>query len=88
MKKVFKTFLKMKYNRLSLFIYLKEFRRLYRHRATTHSDQRGPQQVPITRENSTNRSQEGKETPKKKKERNKKKERKATKNIKLQHFKK
>ena len=42
MKKVFK----MKYNRLSSFIYLKEFCRLYRHNATAHSAQGEPQQAP------------------------------------------
>lgn len=30
MKEFFKTFLKMKYNRLLSFIYIKDFRRLYR----------------------------------------------------------
>lgn len=66
-EKIFKTFLKMKYNRLLSFIYKKEFCRLYRHRATAHNTKGEPQQMQITRGNSTNRSQEGKETQKRKK---------------------
>lgn len=65
MKKFFKTFFKMKYNRLLLFIYKKEFRRLYCHRATAHSVQGEPQQVPITRKNSATGAKKEKETPKK-----------------------
>lgn len=62
----------MKYNRLSSFIYKKEFCRLYRHRvtATVHSTKGAPKQVqslPALEKTSANRSQEGKETPKKKK---------------------
>ena len=47
-EKIFKSFLKMKYNRLLLFIYLKEFRRLYHHSATAHSAKGGLQQAPNT----------------------------------------
>ena len=87
MKKVFKTFLKMKYNRLSLFIYKKEFRPgtpRQCHSTTAHSTKGAPQQVQSSlalEKTSAHRNQEGKETPKKKENLKKKK-------IKLQHFKK
>lgn len=55
MKKVFKTFLKMKYNRLSLFIYKKEFRRLYHHSTTALKEDYSKHQT--ARENSDNRNQ-------------------------------
>lgn len=72
MKKFFKTFLKMKYNRLLLFIYKKEFRRLYRHRAIVHSAQEGPQQAPIMqREQAPVRVKTKKEEPPKKEKRKK-----------------
>ena len=58
----------MKYNRSSSFIYKKDFRRLYRHRATAHSTKGAQQQVQSSlalEKTSAHRSQEGKETPKK-----------------------
>ena len=62
----------MKYNRLSSFIYKKEFCRLYRHRvtATAHNAKGAPKQVQSLlsiEKTSANKSQEGKETPKKRK---------------------
>lgn len=85
MKKFFKTFLKMKYNRSSSFIYKKEFCRLYRNRATApkkhHSKRKSPERTA---------SQEPKTKKKIKRQKKKeiKKREEAIENIKLQHFKK
>lgn len=81
-EKVFKTFLKMKYNRLSLFIYLKEFRHLYRYSATAHSAQGGPQQAPniiVLERTAPQEPKKKMKGQKREKERNKKREKKQPK---------
>jgi hypothetical protein len=60
MKKFFKTFLKMKYNRLSLFIYKKEFRPEHHHSATAYSPQHQRSTTTSTKRQRGQRPQEPK----------------------------
>lgn len=86
MKKFLKNFFKIKYNRLSLFIYKKEFCRIYRHSTTAHSTKGAPQQVQsllaLEKQVPTGAKKERKHQKQRKKKLKRKKK------IKLQHFKK
>mgnify|MGYP006874777365 CR=1 FL=1 len=73
MKKFFKTFLKMKYNRSSSFIYKKEFCRLYRNRATAPKEHHSKRKSPERTASQEPKTKKEDKTPKK--ERNKKERR-------------
>lgn len=81
MKKVFKTFFKMKYNRLLSFIYKKDFCRLYRHSTTAPKEDYSKHQT--ARENSDNRNQKKIEHKEKRKEKENKHKRKKENNQKI-----
>jgi hypothetical protein len=72
MKKVFKTFLKTKYNYLSLFIYKKEFRPKRHHHATVYSPQHQRSTTTSTKRQRGQRPQEPKRRENTKEERIKK----------------
>ena len=87
MKKVFKTFLKMKYNHLSLFIYKKEFRPEHHHSATAHSLQH-QRRTAASAPSPERTTPTGAKKKRKYQGRKNKKREENSRNIKLQHFEK